>query len=392
MQALRERRLAPRVQSGGLMSYTDITTPAVPGGPGDRVPGLSRMLSLLGQDPPATQQAIAELKSGLLRGSPDPLDPVMLRIADRIAFVLGDAEQQIAFWTEVDTFIQTELAEAYPNVQFGRGHALFRRALLLIRKEGCYKAALEDFRLAREDDEKHEKLGVSSAADCWYRLFVDYEDFPLYVASLGQADREELFATVDYGWDRGIASAAQDPRAQAAIVALARSGASEDLDDLARLGLLRYRDLVTAARGDAVVSAIANLGFLAELSATALLRDRGITVVKTKRDCCQKDEDVPLARAQLRSLVQAVAEARPEVPRIVLSTLRFVLHLRNRLHLGNEWRQKERLDGGVVPILPHIGDRLVLRCAQALQRTPEDGAAVPRQPPAKASPPPENPA
>ena len=324
------------------------------------------MLSLLGQDPPATEQAIRELKSGLLRGSPDPLDPIMLKIADRIAQALSDVERQIEFWSDVDTFVQTDLAAAYPNVPFGRGHALFRRGLLLIRKKGSYKAALADFRAAREDDEKHGIRGVSSAADCWYRLFVDYEDFPDYVDSLGQPDRVELFATVDYAWDRAIQAASQDPRAQEAIVVLARAGALGNTDDLARLGLLRYRDLVAGAKADAVVSAIANLGFLAELSAMAILRGAGIGTVKIVRDCCGKESELALERVQLRQLVRAVERDVQTVPRIVISTLRFVLHLRNRLHLGNEWLQRERLDVGVVPILPHIGDRLVVTCAQAI--------------------------
>ena len=346
------------------MTYTDSTTPAVPAGRPDRVPGPARMLSLLGQDPPATEQAIRELKSGLLRGSPDPLDPIIFKIADRISQALPDVERQIEFWSDVDAFLQKDLAAAYPNVLFSRGHALFRRGLLLIRKKGSYKAALEDFRAAREDDEKH---GIRGAADCWYRLFVDYENFPDYVDSLDQPDRVELFATVDYAWDQAIQGASQDPRAQEAIVVLAGSGAVGNTDDLARLGLLRYRDLVDGAKADAVVSAIANLGFLAELAAMAILRGGGIGTIKTVRDCCGKESDLVLERAQLRQLVRAVERDVRTVPRIVVSTLRFVLHLRNRLHLGNEWLQRERLDVGVVPILPHIGDRLVITCGQALK-------------------------
>lgn len=347
------------------MSPTEINSLAVPGGRPEPAPGVSRMLSLLGQDPPATDLAIAELRSGILRGTPDPLDPVVLRIADRIATALADAGREITFWTELDTFIQTDLAAVYPNVSFGRGHALFRRGLLLIRQAGGYKAALEDFRLAREDDWKHG--GKITAADCWYRLFVDYEDFPGYVASLDQSDREELFDTVVYAWDRAVQGIAQDPRAQEAIIALARAGGVGDTDDLARLGLFRYRDLSAAAKADAVVSAIANLGFLAELSAMAILRNRGITTVSSRRDCCGKEDDLSLERVQLRPLVRAVERQGSAVPRIVGSTLQFVLHLRNRLHLGNELRQSERLDLGVVPILPHIGDRLVVTCSQALR-------------------------
>lgn len=317
----------------------------------------TRIESLLRAVPPRIPEAIEELRQSVLLGTYlDARDRLALDLADLIAQQLPSNEDRLRFWEEVERFIDGDLKARFPGIDFGKGHPLFRQALLALRLPGGVERARELLDRARRDDARQGVGGLASAADRWYRLFAEaHADFTAYLDALTEVERNYFFDTVSYGWDSTIASRNPDPRIQHAVTTIAENSKLKDHVAFALLAILRYRELFTAAQSDAVVSGLACIGYLAEWCAHGLLSGTGVHGVAVNQN-----DRRPLAKVNLLPLVKAVAETDRSQHRIVGSLLWFVWNLRNRVHLGHDLSRDERLEGGLMSVLLHITDRLIL--------------------------------
>ncbi len=314
----------------------------------------TRIAAALVQEPPDWEHARDLLKEALLdAGCLDPLEPEWCFLADDISHAILDLDTQLRFWKQLDYFFARRLPQSFPDVDFSRGHILFRQAILLTKMKDRLKDAKRLLLRAREEDLRRGGESGESAASMWLIIIEDIKDGEL--GKLSDTQRGYMIDALRYSWNGAALRKASDDRVPGLLARLSSIAPRTRRSLFRELALARYQELLQCAEAGLVVPALACTAYLAEWIGVIILRKQRVTRVTQGRRRVLPEE------AYLSTLVKEVKARDRSENSVVGNLLATVQGIRNRIHAGNDIHRSVALEPILARVFPHLTDRLVVQ-------------------------------